>query len=107
MLELVELNRAETERLLGPMHPDTLFARNNLAAAYGENGDLLRALPLLEREVMDCGQVLGDLHRDTLATRANLSLALLILGDPDRALPLLDEPWPTMSRFSAAITPPP
>ncbi|MFF2149540.1 tetratricopeptide repeat protein [Kitasatospora sp. NPDC058190] len=40
-----------SERLLGPEHPDTLAARNNLAAAYWEVGDLPQALPLLGREL--------------------------------------------------------
>jgi hypothetical protein len=57
----------------GPEHPDTLFARGNLAYWAGEAGDAAGAcdqyaalLPIRER-------VLGPEHPDTRATRGNLT----------------------------------
>ena len=64
---------ARLERVLGPEHPDTLAARDNLALWTGEAGDAAGArdqyaalLPVLER-------VLGAEHPDTLTARANLA----------------------------------
>ena len=60
-------------RVLGPEHPDTLHASNNLALWTGETGDAAGArdqfaalLPIRER-------VLGPEHPETLATRSQLA----------------------------------
>jgi Tetratricopeptide repeat len=61
------------DRILGPVHPDTLEARANLAAWTGNAGDAAGArdqfaalLPIQER-------VLGPKHPDTLAVRDALA----------------------------------
>ena len=61
------------ERVLGPGHPHTLTARDNLARWTGESGDPAGArdqyavlLPIRER-------VLGAEHPETLTTRDNLA----------------------------------
>ena len=51
------------ERILGDDHRDTLAARNNLALAYLEAGNLTRAIPLLEHTFADQQRVPD--HDDT------------------------------------------
>ena len=43
---MYEQNLADRQRVLGDDHPGTLGARNDLAGAYQEAGDLGRAIPL-------------------------------------------------------------
>ncbi|RSM32828.1 tetratricopeptide repeat-containing protein, partial [Amycolatopsis balhimycina DSM 5908] len=52
-IPLYEANLADSERVLGPDHPDTLSSRNNLAYAYQAMGDLGRAIPLYEANLAD------------------------------------------------------
>jgi len=61
------------QRVLGPVHPDGLGNRHNLARWTGEAGDAAGArdqfaalLPVVER-------VLGPEHPDTLTTRNSLA----------------------------------
>ena len=51
---------ADSERVLGETHPDTLTSRNNLAAAYRAAGRLDEAIPLYERTLADRERVLGE-----------------------------------------------
>ncbi|MEV0108305.1 tetratricopeptide repeat protein, partial [Nocardia sp. NPDC050799] len=46
------------ERILGPDHPDTLAARNNLAHAYESAGRVAEAIPLYEQTLTDSERVL-------------------------------------------------
>ncbi|MFE9484780.1 tetratricopeptide repeat protein, partial [Streptomyces spororaveus] len=48
---------------------------NNLAGAYLKAGDLVRALPLLERTLEDCERVLRPGHPMTAGLRASLEYA--------------------------------
>ena len=71
----------ERARALGPEHPNTLTARDNLAYWTGEAGDAAGArdqyaalLPIEER-------VLGPEHPDTLATRVRLAYYTGETGD--------------------------
>ena len=57
---------ADSERVLGETHPDTLTSRSNLAGAYQAAGRLAEAIPLLERTLADRERVLGETHPDTL-----------------------------------------
>ncbi len=50
---------AELERMLGPGHPDTLNARNSLAAAYLAAGRPGEAVPLFERTLVGRERTLG------------------------------------------------
>jgi tetratricopeptide (TPR) repeat protein len=79
---------ADTMRILGNDHPQTLAARNNLACAYESAGDLGRAIPLHEQALAESARVLGDDHPDTLAARNNLAYACESAGDLGRAIPL-------------------
>jgi tetratricopeptide (TPR) repeat protein len=81
---------ADTEHVLGEMHPDTLSSRSYLAGAYQAAGRLDEAVPLLERTVADRERVLGQIHPDTLAARNNLAYAYQAAGRLDEAIPLLE-----------------
>ncbi|WP_406237313.1 tetratricopeptide repeat protein [Nocardia sp. NBC_01009] len=58
---------------LGPDHPDTLIARNNLAARRGESGDLAGAINDLTQLLADQRRVLGPDDPITFAIRNNLA----------------------------------
>jgi tetratricopeptide (TPR) repeat protein len=79
---------ADTVRLLGEDHPDTLTTRGNLASAYASAGDLGRAIPLHEQTLADRERLLGEDHPDTLTSRNNLAGAYESAGDLERAIPL-------------------
>ena len=66
---------ADSERVLGADHPDTLTSRDNLAGAYQAAGLLEEAIPLYERTLADSERVLGADHPDTLTSRNNLERA--------------------------------
>ncbi|MFD8543431.1 tetratricopeptide repeat protein [Streptomyces sp. NPDC059649] len=64
---------ADFERVLGPDHPDTLTARNNLANSYSDAGRVQEALDLRERVLADFERVLGPDHPAVLTARNNLA----------------------------------
>ena len=55
--------------MLGPDHPDTLNARNSLAAAYQAAGRVAEAIPLFEQTLVGRERLLGPDHPDTLTSR--------------------------------------
>jgi tetratricopeptide (TPR) repeat protein len=81
---------ATFERVLGPEHPDTLTARDNLVRAYSLRGDYLRAVELGERTLADRERVLGPEHPDTLTSRNRLAIDYFGLGDYARAVEIFD-----------------
>ena len=87
----VELSAAVEviEDVLGPDHPDTLIARDNLAGAYEDVGRFDEAIELLERVLVGSERVLGPDHPDTLMTRNNLAVAYRSVGRFDEAIELL------------------
>ena len=66
---------ADSTRVLGPDHPDTLTARNNLAWAYETADDLEEAIRRYQQTTVDRMRVLGPDHLDTLTSRHNLAFA--------------------------------
>ena len=66
---------AESKRVLGPSHPETLTARNNLALAYADAGRLDDAVLLLEQVAAELDRVLGPEHPNTVTARASLAQA--------------------------------
>jgi len=66
---------ADSVRVLGADHPQTLGSRNNLAGAYESAGDLGRAIPLYEQALADYVRVLGVDHPQTKTVRDNLAAA--------------------------------
>ncbi|MFF3936725.1 tetratricopeptide repeat protein, partial [Streptomyces phaeofaciens] len=80
-LDLSERVLADYEQVLGPDHPATLTARNNLANSYRDAGRLQEALDLGERVLADYEQVLGPDHPETLNARNNLANFRSAAGD--------------------------
>ncbi|MGW1789224.1 tetratricopeptide repeat protein [Streptomyces tubercidicus] len=64
---------ADSERLFGHDHPDTLTACNNLAIAYNDAGRAQEALVLWERVLADSERLFGHDHPDTLTACNNLA----------------------------------
>jgi tetratricopeptide (TPR) repeat protein len=79
---------ADSGRILGPSHPQTLAACNNLARAYRSAGRLDQAIELYERALPERERVLGSDHPDTLTTRNNLAYAYQAAGQLDQAVEL-------------------
>jgi hypothetical protein len=76
---------------LGPDHPHTLAARNNLAGLRGEAGDAAGAAAATEELLADCLRVLGSDHQDTLAARSNLAALRGKAGDAAGAAAAYEE----------------
>lgn len=64
---------ADLLRVLGPDHPDTLAARNNLASWRAQTGDATGAVEAFEQLLPELLRVLGPDHPNTLVTRNNLA----------------------------------
>ena len=58
---------------LGPDHPHTLSAHNDLARAYIHQGKYDQAGPVLELVLKKRQEVLGVTHHDTLVSMTNLA----------------------------------
>ena len=64
------------ERMLGPVHPDTLLSIHNLAFFLDAKGDYENA-EVLYRQVLERNErVLGKDHPDTVESQYNLELFL-------------------------------
>ena len=96
---------ADLERLLGPSHPDTLSARNSLAAAYRAAGRIADAIPLVQRVLADRERLLGADHPSTLASRNNLASAYRATGRPAEAIPLFEQNVAACERLLGADHP--
>ncbi|WP_050490872.1 MULTISPECIES: tetratricopeptide repeat protein [Streptomyces] len=66
---------AESERLLGSEHPDTVIAWANLAASYGRAGRTEEAIGIEERVVAVRERLLGSDHLGTVRGWANLAVS--------------------------------
>mgnify|MGYP000960921872 CR=1 FL=1 len=89
-IEFYEQMLAEREWVLGPDHPYTLTARNNLAGAYKSAGRFGEAIELYERVLADRVRVLGPDHLDTLTARNNLAGAYKSVGRFGEAIELYE-----------------
>ena len=58
---------AESLRILGPEHPDTLTAQANLASSYLQAGRTADAITIGERVAADRARILGPEHPNTVA----------------------------------------
>ncbi len=76
------------EKALGPDHPDTATALNNLALLSQNMGEYAKALPLHQRALAIREKVLGPDHPDTAVTLNNLALLHQSMGEYAQALPL-------------------
>ena len=91
---------ADSVRILGEAHPDTLISRGNLARAYGDAGRLDQAIPLYERTLADCERILGETDPRTLTSRNNLAGAYRDAGRLDQAIPLWER---TLADFERVL----
>ena len=80
----------DLERLLGPGHPDTLNARNSLAAAYLAADRVADAIPLFEQTLAALQRQLGPNHPDTLTSQNNLASAYQDAGRVAEAIHLYE-----------------
>ncbi len=80
----------DLEQLLGPGHPDTLNARNSLAAAYLAAGRVTDAIPLFEQTLSVLVSQLGPDHPDTLTLQNNLASAYQDAGRAAEAIRLYE-----------------
>ena len=71
------------QRILGPSHPDTLTARQDVARMLGQQRRYAEAEQLSRGVLADRRRLLGDDHPDTLTSRA--TLARLVGGQGRRA----------------------
>ena len=76
------------EKALGPDHPDTATALNNLAELYYSMGDYAKAEPLYQRALKIDEKALGPDHPDTATALNNLALLKIDLGEAKDAIPL-------------------
>ena len=79
-IEVGEPLTADLELALGPDHPDTLNARNSLAAAYQAAGRPAEAIPLFEQTLVSLERLLGPDHPDTLTAQNNLAATYQDVG---------------------------
>jgi hypothetical protein len=96
---------ADLERLLGPSHPDTLNARNSLAAAYHATGRDADAIPLVQQILAARERLLGAGHPSTLASRNNLASGYRAAGRPAEAIPLFEQNVAACERLLGADHP--
>ncbi|WP_329448950.1 tetratricopeptide repeat protein (plasmid) [Streptomyces sp. NBC_01426] len=59
---------------------------DNLALAYADTGDLIRAIPLHESTLIDRERILGNDHPRTLGSRLNLARVYYSAGNANGAM---------------------
>jgi tetratricopeptide (TPR) repeat protein len=96
---------ADLERLLGPIHPDTLNAGNRLAAAYQAAGHVTAATPLFERILSGRERLFGPDHPDTLSARSSLAAVYHAAGRNADAIPLVRQTLAARERLFGADHP--
>jgi hypothetical protein len=95
----------DLEHLLGPDHPDTLNARNSLAAAYQAAGRVTEAILLFEQTLAGRERLLGSDHPDTLSARSTLAAAYHAAGRIADAIRLVQETLAAQERLLGADHP--
>ena len=80
----------DLERILGADHPDTLNARNSLAAAYQDAGRAAEAIPLFQQILAGRERMLGPEHPNTLTSQDNLAAAYQDAGRAAEAILLFE-----------------
>ncbi|MGO9506380.1 MAG: tetratricopeptide repeat protein [Mycobacterium sp.] len=96
---------ADSERVLGAEHPDTLTSRNYIANAYHAAGRLAEAIALYERTLADRERILGAEHPHTLASRNNLAIAYASAGRLAEAIALHERTLADRERILGAEHP--
>jgi RNA polymerase sigma factor (sigma-70 family) len=104
-IELGEPLTADLERRLGPDHPDTLNARNSLAAAYLAAGRTAEAITMFQRTLALRQGLLGPDDPDTLTSRNNLAAAYQDAGRAAEAIQLYEQTLAIRKRLLGADDP--
>ena len=84
---------------LGPDHPDTLTARNNLARAHLEAGNVSTAIVMHQALLADRTRILGPDHPHTLTARSYLANAHRQAGNVSTAIAMHQALLPDMTRI--------
>ena len=82
---------ADSGRLLGPAHPDTLVTGGQLAAALLAAGQAAEAVTWFGWLLSSFDGMLGPDHPGTIAARVSLGRALVAAGRPGDAVSVLEE----------------
>ena len=82
---------ADSVRVMGPDHPDTLQVRRSLARSLRDAGRHDEAIALLEQVIADSVRVMGPDHPETLQVRGDYASALGDAGRHDEAIALLEQ----------------
>ena len=80
-IPLYEQTLTDSERILGPDHPDTLGSRNNLAGAYWNDGRRPEALREFTKAATTAEQLFGPAHFVTRQLVENRDVARSLLAD--------------------------
>jgi tetratricopeptide (TPR) repeat protein len=96
---------AETLRVLGAEHADTLTTRHHLAYWQGRAGDAAGAMAAYEQLLPDVLRALGADHPDTLNTRRNLAYFRGEAGDAGGAMAACEQLLPDVLRVLGANHP--
>ncbi|MBN2182725.1 MAG: serine/threonine protein kinase [Sedimentisphaerales bacterium] len=79
-LYIKAIDQAKANRLLGPMHPDTLYSINGLGMLYLAEGRYTEAEGTLLKAYQNERDVLGDEHPDTLCSMNGLGMVYTAEG---------------------------
>ena len=82
---------ADSGRLLGPAHPDTLVTGGQLAAALLAAGQAAEAVTWFGWLLASFASMLGPDHPGTIAARVSLGRALVAAGQPGDAVSVLED----------------
>jgi len=80
----------QAQQVLGPKHPDTLTARANLAASYGQAGRTDDAITIMELVIADRERILGPEHPSTLTARVSLAGSYWQAGRTNAAITIME-----------------
>ena len=89
--------------VLGPDHPRTLIARNNLALAHQEAGNVSTAIDMYQALLPDLAR--APVHPDTLTTRNNLALAHQEAGNVSTAIDMYEAVLADRTRVLGPVHP--
>ncbi|WP_436982833.1 tetratricopeptide repeat protein [Streptomyces sp. enrichment culture] len=101
-MNLHEQVLADSERTLGPHHPDTLQTRHSLAVSYWQAGRTQDAINLHEQVLTERERTLGPEHPDTLTTRHSLAVSYWQAGRTQDAINLQEQ---VLGRPGASLCP--
>jgi len=79
------------ERVLGVTHPDTLNARQSLADALWDSGEVEASLPVYRQILEARTALLGPMHPGTTRSVSDVGVITYELGDYAGALPILEQ----------------